>query len=113
MRKYCLIFILLTGCSFTKAEIGLEAAYLGLLVLDWGQTLYIADHEDYYERNPILGRHPSRGAVNSYFLMSALLHPLVSVVLPKEYRAWWQGGTIGLDALCVGNNFSIGIGMGF
>lgn len=87
---------------------------MALHVADWGQTLDIADHpERFYERNPVLGRHPSRGEVNRWFLGTALLHPVVSYVLPKPYREVWQYVTIGVEVGCVGSNARIGVGFGF
>jgi hypothetical protein len=34
---------------------GKLGTFLLLDAIDWGQTLYIADHPEYYEINPILG----------------------------------------------------------
>lgn len=100
--------------EWTKADTAREAAYLALHVADWGQTLDIADHpERWHETNPVLGSHPSRGEVNGWFAATALLHPVVSYLLPKPYREMWQYGTIGLELYCVGNNYSIGIGYGY
>lgn len=118
-RMVFLVVVLgLVGCgprTWTKADTAREAAYLALHGVDWGQTLYIADHPgEYHERNRLMfSEHPSRGEVNLKFAVGAVLHPLVSYLLPDEYRPWWQYGTIGLEAACVGNNISLGIGMGF
>lgn len=109
--------LVLVGCgprNWTRADSAREAAYLALHVADWGQTLDIADHpEKWHETNPVLGSHPSRGEVNGWFAATALLHPVVSYLLPKPYREMWQYGTIGLELYCVGNNYSVGIGYGF
>jgi len=121
MRTVVLFIILLVVVScacprsdWTRADSMREASYLALHVLDWGQTLDIADHpEKFYERNPILGEHPSRGEVNRYFAAGMVLHPVVSYLLPRPYREWWQYSTIGLEMVVVGNNARIGIGMGF
>lgn len=107
----------LVGCgsrTWTRADTAREAAYLALHVVDWGQTLEIADNpERWHERNPVLGSHPSRGEVNRWFLGTAVLHPVVSYLLPDDLRPYWQYGTIGLELYCVGNNAALGIGMGF
>ena len=43
------------------------------LLLDWGQTLNIAQHPDHWhELNPLLGPHPSTGSVNMYFGLATL-----------------------------------------
>ena len=111
------VLVVLVGCgprTWTQADSAREAAYLALHVVDWGQTLEIADNPgQYHERNPVLGDHPSRGRVNAWFAGTALLHPVVSYLLPDDLRPYWQYGTIGLEMYCVGNNVSLGIGMGF
>ena len=88
-----------------------------------GATLDIAAHpEQYHEKNPIIGRHPSRGRVNLYMGASALLHPLVTYLLPEQAdilgfeinpRWVWLGGTIATSGVCVINNNAIGLKMGF
>ena len=58
-----------------------QTTYLLLHLIDWGQTLDIADRPDQYrELNPILGSHPTRGEVNRYMAASA-----VSVLYLDEY----------------------------
>ncbi len=120
-RLVLLVAVLVLGCgprTWTKADTAREAAYLALHGVDWGQTLDIADHpEKWHERNPVLGSHPGRGEVNAYFIATGLLHPVVSYGLrkyaPDGWSEAWQYGTIGLELYCVGNNYSLGIGMGF
>jgi hypothetical protein len=100
--------------AWTKADTYREAAYLALHVVDWGQTLTIADNPDkWHEHNPVLGTHPSRGEVNNYFILTGLLHPVVSYILPRPYREIWQYSTIVLQIGVTANNARIGIGMGF
>ncbi len=36
--------------------------------IDMLQTLEIANNDNYYEKNPILGKHPSETAVVTYFI---------------------------------------------
>ena len=70
---------------WTRQDVALQATYATLHVLDWGQTRYIADHpREHYERNPILGRHPSRGRVDAYFATTLALHTLVTHLLPAR-----------------------------
>ena len=125
----CVIVVVLTGCShykptpLTKGQIVGEVAWQAIHVIDWGQTLRIADNPDqYHEKNPILGRHPSRGRVNTYMLAGAILHPVVTWLLPEEAEVFgfefnprwvWLGGTIATSGICVVNNHSIGLGWGF
>lgn len=54
-----------------------------LLAADWMQTRQIAKNPDrYYETNPILGKHPSTGEVNTYF---------ISCMVANYYLADWLG----------------------
>jgi len=112
----CLLTTLSFGCihtdPWTKQDKILEGMYLTLHTMDWMQTRH-ADWDRFYETNPILGRSPSKAKTDLYFLMTGVLHPVVTHLLPEEWRAWWQGITIGVEAVTVGNNFSIGMTMGF
>ncbi len=92
--------------EITWDQIGLEAAYLTLHCIDWGQTLNIADNPDrYWEAvNPILGKHPSRGRVNLYFAATAMAHIAGTILLPSRYRYLWQGVAIGIEACMVRKN---------
>ncbi len=120
LYKVCLyaviIFFVITSVSFadpfTTQDKILEATYLSLHVIDWGQSQHIARNPDRFnEINPILGSHPTAGSVNTYMLVSGLLHPAISYVLPQPYRKWFQYGTLGIKAGLVGNNIAIGAGL--
>ena len=113
-----LTMLLIVSCAgrkpLTKSQWVGEAAWQAIHVLDWGQTLSIADNPDeYHELNPLIGRHPSRGKVNTYMLASALIHPLITYAIPTEYRWYWLGGTLTLSSACVINNKAIGLKLGF
>lgn len=99
-----------TADKWSTQDYTLEVIYEISHVLDWGQTRTIAKNPDkYYERNPILGKHPSTTKVDIYFIATALLHPIATHYLPEEYRPWWQGITITASGGCVINNFVVGI----
>jgi len=111
-----LISLCLPGCihsdPWTKTDKILEGTYLTLHCADWLQTRS-ADWNEFYETNPILGRAPSKGKVDLYFLTTGILHPVITHFIPQEYRVYWQSITIGIEAGAVGNNFHIGMGIGF
>ena len=90
-----------------------EAAYGVLLLLDYGQTLDIKNHPGMYERNPILGDHPSDARIRNYFLALGAGHLAVTYLLPREYRGYWQYFTIGVQTGYVANNYSIGLRLDF
>jgi hypothetical protein len=108
------------GCSgWTKAEIAKEAAWEALHLIDYRQTVQTARNPDqYFEYNPLLGEHPSEGRVNVYFIGWAILHPIITDILPREKtllgvqampRAFWQNISLVVSGACVINNFSIGL----
>jgi hypothetical protein len=97
---------------WSKQDIALETLWEGIHLMDWSQTRQIATQPDrYFERNPILGQHPSKQYVNVYMLSGAVLHPVVTNFLPKKYRPYFQGISIAMSGTCVVNNFSIGLGL--
>jgi hypothetical protein len=74
--------------------------------------------DQYFEYNPLLGEHPSEGRVNVYFIGWAILHPIITDILPREKtllgvqampRAFWQNISLVVSGACVINNFSIGL----
>lgn len=98
--------------DWNDGDRALFATAMLLHVLDWGQTLHIVDDPRFYERNPILGRHPSRGDVNAYFAGTALLMFTLAHVLP-EYRRPLLWGYVAVGATVVGQNFGIGLRVRF
>ena len=112
--------------DWTKADVYRESAYFILHVADWRQTLYISKHPDeFFEKNPILGAHPSDSEVNRYFIATGLLHVAASHYLPKagrllpetwqrnlyvdHWRKAFQYSTIFIEADYVYSNYRAGI----
>lgn len=96
--------------DWSKRDILLQATYTTLHVIDWGQTRYIASNPDkYYEKNPLLGRHPDKDTVDIYFVGTLIAHTAITHILPSKYRPWWQVITIGVEATMVGLNYNLGI----
>ena len=117
MKKIIIVLIALwgMGCAhdpWTKTDKILEGTYLTLHAMDWLQTRN-ADWDRFHEHNPILGRAPSTGTTDLYFLGTGILHPVVTHFLPQKWRKYWQSITIGMEVVAVGNNFHIGMGFGF
>ena len=99
--------------AWTTADTYREAGYDALLVLDAKQTSWAMSHPGWQELNPLLGSHPSQAQINRHFIACALLHGVVSGVLPEKYRSRWQWSTIGIEAFVVAHNKYIGIRMSF
>ena len=118
------LLILLSGCAtfdeynrpdpWTKDQILLQGVSTTLNIIDWGQTLDIADnHDKYYEINPIIGKHPSRGRVNTYFTLATLIKIGITHILPSKWRKWWLGANIMISGYLVNHNYQIGLRMGW
>ena len=107
------IFVLFSGSCYagdwTKEDTYRQLAYTAFHAADWAQSLEIASNDDFYERNFILGKHPSEGRVNTYFAATLITNMAISYFLPQKYRKWWQYGTMAIEIGCVANNYSIGI----
>lgn len=87
-----------------------QAAYLLLHAVDWGQTRSIAKNpDDYYEVNPLIGRHPSLKRVDRYMAVSAVAHTAIAYVLPPQWRRHFQRVTLSVKAGLVDQNYSIGL----
>ncbi len=129
-----LVFFLSTTSAFaeqkfykdwTTTEVIQEVIWQGLHIIDWGQTLNIADNPDeYYETNNLLKEHPTRSQVNVFMLITAVGHFGISWVMPNNItfdifgcelnpRTIFQTLTIISTAYTVGNNYNIGLRMAF
>ncbi len=100
--------------EWTTQDTILEISWQGLHLVDWGQTLDIAKHPNQFnEINPIIGKHPSTSTVNTYMACSAISHALISYILPKKYRPYWQIGSIAVTSSLIYHNYSIGLKINF
>lgn len=112
MRKAILIILLiptLANAEWTKEDTYYQGAVIGALLTDMAQTLYIADNPDrYYEMNPLIGEHPSKEKVVSYFMGGIIAHTAIAMALPPKLRRIWQCVFIVAEAGVIYRNFSIG-----
>jgi len=108
---------------WTTGDTVRQSVVTALLVADWKQTLYIAQHPQdpvksdgtyHYrsETNRLLGSHPSTGKINAYFVGVTVAHAAISYVLPRGWREGWQYVWIGVELETVRRNY-IGIKYGF
>lgn len=97
-----------------RQDIALEVAWQALNLMDWHQTLQIADRPDLYEeKNPLLGKSPSKGRVNWLLPLSSVAHAVIVHHLPRKYRTPFQVISIGWSGKAVRNNWSAGIRISF
>lgn len=117
MKSILLIFILFPLSSladWSRADTTRQAIFTSILALDWAQTRYIATHHDeFYEINTILGKHPTTGRIDGYFASTAIIHCGISFALPTKYRSIWQNISIGFESGVVARNINLGIGFNF
>ena len=118
--------ITVSADEWTKTDTGLQLAVTGLLWVDRGQTLRIAEASrnmdviyrpdgDYLhaEENGILGRAPSKGKVNRYFAGTLIGHYLVARWLNKPWRNIWQSFWIGTEYNVITHNKRNGFKISF
>jgi len=103
--------------DWTRQDTYRETACAAISIADWGQTLNIQDcyHQGTgaWEQNPILGRHPSRAQINTYFAASIGLHYLIARMLPAEWRHAFQYVSLGFEAGIVTHNYHLGFQVRF
>jgi hypothetical protein len=122
MAKYLIVMLVLSSygiasadeSGWTRQDTYRHAALTMVMAVDYLQTVEISRNPDhYYERNPILGRHPSVAEVSAYFALSYVVVTAVAYAMPDDWRPWFQYAVIGVESAAVGNNLYLGIGLGF
>lgn len=99
---------------WTQGDTYREIAALTLRAVDWQTTLDIAKNPDRYrEANPILGDHPSVGRVNTFFIITTVIHPIISYYLPRDYRTAFQYISIGVSGTAATVNLWSGLKLQF
>lgn len=77
-----------------------------LIVTDWVTTHELVIHQDYHERNIILGKHPSTSSVNTYFVGAIVTNYLLYRFLPKDFAKTYLSIVIIIETASVGVNTS-------
>ena len=81
--------------------------------IDMLQTLEIANDDDYYETNPILGKHPSEAHVVAYFVFRGFAHYHATNIIPQKYRNYFHGYNIIYNFNTIKDNHELGIRIDF
>jgi len=111
--KLALVALILL-CSSCVAVTAREVAIDALIAVDWAQTLQIADHPDqWYERNPLLGRHPSRDRVNLSIGGALVANTVIHRLVPEPYLGRYQICLLMAESAAVWGNYNIGIRVDF
>lgn len=118
MKYLIIIMFFVVGASelnaqeWTKENTQWETAYFVTRIIDWGQTLEIQRNPKYYELNQFLGKHPTRGEINRYFIVTGIGHLVISNYL-DEWRLPWQQASFFYSLGVVSRNFEMGIKVKF
>ena len=122
MNKLLALVLLLVGTStwadnrtWTPEEKTWGIVTANLLLADYATTRDMTHryNEGYYEKfNPLIGRHPSTGTVDLYFVTAGLATWLIADNL-DEYRKPFLQAVSALELVCVGNNIRIGLKVRF
>jgi hypothetical protein len=97
----------------TAKDYAYMAAITAFKTTDWMQTRQIAEQPlQYHEINPILGRHPSTGRVNTYFALSEASYLFTAKAMPASWRPYFFVGMAAIESACVVNNAKLGLGLG-
>ena len=81
--------------------------------IDTLQTLEIANNDNYYEKNKILGKHPSEAEVVTYFIARGLVHYQATRMIPQRYRNLFHGYNVVYNYNVIRDNHNIGIRIDF
>lgn len=122
MRKIVFVISMLL-CSSAIADLGgadvlPESLYLVAHTADWLQTRDISTRctpdvvtgsYALSETNPILGKCPSLGAVNVYFLATYAARLAIIAALPPQAKVFAQYVTIGLEVGVASRNARMGV----
>ena len=120
---FCLFFSTpaLSFDSWTGEDTVCEVTFAGITAIDLMQTnRFVGD--GYEERNPVLGKHPSRTEVNTLIPLAIAGHAIIAYMLPAETVLWgyklrprrmWQNVWIGIEMGAVNHNHVHGVRISF
>ena len=123
--KTILISILLLGQAYaidlqkyyqeplTETDKKAIVAFNILQGIDMLQTLEIANNDAYYEKNKIMGKHPSEAQVVTYFIARGFAHYHTTKIIPLKYRKFWHTYNIVYNFDVIQGNHDIGIRIDF
>lgn len=94
---------------WTPANKVLAGATAGLQGIDWLQTLAFRGRGE-PEGNPLLGRAPSEGHVNTMVPLGMLATQGIGALLPNPARNIWYGGMSAIELAAVLHNLLHGHG---
>jgi len=107
-------FLLIFFFTLTAHAENYQIASNLLLIADWGQTRYIADHTQYHEINKSLGKHPDTGDVNRHFVGAIILNNLIGeYLIPADKKKYFYICVTYAEAFNLARNYNLGIKIKF
>jgi hypothetical protein len=126
MIKTIIIFLLLFGSNvhaidlkkyyqedLTETDKKAIVVFNILQGIDMLQTLEIANNDNYYEKNKIMGKHPSEAQVVTYFIARGLAHYQATRMIPLKYRNIFHTYNVVYNYNVIRDNHNIGIRIDF
>ena len=126
IKKIIIILMLLFGSSvhaidlekyyqedLTETDKKAIVAFNILQGIDMLQTLEIANNDNYYEKNKIMGKHPSEAQVVTYFIARGLAHYQATKMIPQKYMSIWHTYNIVYNYNIIKDNHELGIRIDF
>lgn len=98
--------------SWTTAHIALASAFAIALEIDAAQTREAMRH-GFLEMNPILGRHPTVGQVNTYTAVAGLTVLGAAAAVPARFRPWVLGVALAVETFAIAGTLREGIAIRF
>lgn len=96
---------------------GLIVSANTLMVMDWAQTRYIADHPENFREGGsmrrFIGENPTSGKTNKYFAGTIIINNAIGMMLPKKYKKTFYGVLNVVYLSTTTNNKSIGVKIKF
>ncbi|MDH4275634.1 MAG: hypothetical protein OEW08_11385 [Gammaproteobacteria bacterium] len=108
------LLIAMTRTVNAWEEVAWRTSAIAATTMDWLQTRDIARQcldNRVYEKNPILGRCPTRDRVDAYFVAVALGWTGVWYVLPRDWRNPLHISIFFIESKMVLGNAAIGVRM--
>lgn len=103
--------------DWTRTDTLLASVYVAAQFADWNQTRQICRYPALHESNPMLGDHPSAGAINRHFLKTTILDLAIAYLLKKTCPPWvsraWLAANIAIEIDCIRANYRNGIKIQF
>ena len=101
--------------SWTPSHTALASAFVVTLLIDAAQTRELARQGwvGYRETNPLLGKRPSIGRVNSYTALAGLSVLGAAAAAPPRLRPWLLGAAVAVQAFTIQGNVRQGLPIRF